>query len=105
MLLCYSLCRSLLDFQFQFNFSLLSSLYPKFRTFYSNILPPYSSVLVTCVGGSPYIVSIHGHGERKVIYICSSNILVKGSYPLFFAGINKSVNISKEMSNICKTYR
>ena len=43
-LLGYSLCRSILAFQFRSNFRLIPALYVKITSFYVNIFPPYSTV-------------------------------------------------------------
>ena len=62
-LLCYSLCRSLLDSQFQSNFQLIPALYAEFPDFYANIFSSSSAVPVRYVGRFPCIFSVRGHGE------------------------------------------
>ena len=50
-LLCYSLCWSLLASRFQSYLHPIPALYAKFPAFYVNILPPFSTVMVTYVVG------------------------------------------------------
>ena len=62
--MCYILCWSIFSSRLHSYFIPFPDLYAEFPCFYANLFPSPSTVPVTYVGGSPYIVYIRGHGEH-----------------------------------------
>ena len=62
--MCYILCWSIFSSRLHSYFIPFPDLYAEFPCFYANLFPSPSTVPVTYVGGSPYIVYVRGHGEH-----------------------------------------